>query len=349
MSKALKKGVTADRSCCASPIAFNAFHNIQVFEGTTVSDIVDGTTEGSVTGGTTPISLNDLYIGTRSYTSGFTQTADHDLQGQLASVLVYSGTLSATDLAQTEDYLSTFFAPAVTPSSLSTTITKTKVPTTAVGGVKFTGSITTSVDNTAATTTRQTIHEAVYASTDGYIDSSSVLLEYVKHAVNLKTGKSTTITVPFKNVTLPADSYTLLAQTTDSGNLTSVSSTGPAIAVAVPVITVTSTASTVHPSVFSTRAVNFTTVVTVTNTGNIPTTGDMVIIAEPFSANDPVGTLATTQSTFSAKGINPGKSKKFTIRGRYLPGSLVDGTYNDQFTHRAGRRNRNPPSRRCIQ
>jgi hypothetical protein len=316
----------------SSPIAFNTFHTFQVNEGTTVSDSVDGVVEGSVAGGTNPISLNNLFIGTRSYTSGFVPTSNHDLQGEIATVLVYSGTLSGSALAQTENYLTNFFTPAVTDTSpISTTITKSTLPTKAVGGISFSGSVSVKLDNTDAALEKGTVTEGIYASTDGYIDSTSVLLATVSKHASLKSGKTASFAVAVKNKTLPAGSYTVIAETTDSNELVSLAPTTPSLVVATPVVSLTAVSNTIRPSVFSNRPVSFSSTITVTNTGNIPAAGQIVFTAEPYNTANPQGTLSGSQTTFSAN-LKPGKSRKFTLLEKYAKGLLTAGIYNEAFS-----------------
>ena len=99
-------------------LSFGTFYVFQINEGggptnnnDVVSVFIDGNSEGSVTGVANNIDLGNCYIGTRGYVTGFVPTSNHNLVGQIAAVLVYDHQLENNDLAQTQNYLNTFFAP----------------------------------------------------------------------------------------------------------------------------------------------------------------------------------------------------------------------------------------------
>jgi hypothetical protein len=66
-----------------------------------------------VAGSNNPVNLGNCYIGTRAYVSGGAPTANHDLIGQIAAVLVYDHQLTAADLSQTRSYLYGILPPSL--------------------------------------------------------------------------------------------------------------------------------------------------------------------------------------------------------------------------------------------
>jgi hypothetical protein len=97
-------------------ISFNAIHLFEVDYGRgedeehrQITVLVDGVSQISLTGSDAVVNLNQCYIGTRAYASGGLPTANHNLVGHIACVLVYDRHLEPDELAQTRDYLNTFF------------------------------------------------------------------------------------------------------------------------------------------------------------------------------------------------------------------------------------------------
>jgi hypothetical protein len=98
-------------------LSFGTFYVFQIDEGggpannnDVVSVLIDGTSEGSVVGVNNNIDLGNCYIGSRAYVIGGVPTANHDLIGQIAAVLVYDHQLSSNEISQTQTYLANFFA-----------------------------------------------------------------------------------------------------------------------------------------------------------------------------------------------------------------------------------------------
>lgn len=70
--------------------------------------VLDGTPQLSLNGTSNPVNLRQIYVGTRAYVSGGVPTANHDLQGQIAALLLYDHQVTPSELAQTEGYLLTY-------------------------------------------------------------------------------------------------------------------------------------------------------------------------------------------------------------------------------------------------
>jgi hypothetical protein len=97
---------------------FNTFHTFQINYLQTISLSVDGHAQGSMSGNTSNVSLKQLFIGSRAYATGFVPTDNHDLNGQIAEVLVYNGALTGANLTQTQNYLASIFAKPA-PATIS--------------------------------------------------------------------------------------------------------------------------------------------------------------------------------------------------------------------------------------
>lgn len=157
-------------------------------------------------------------------------------------------------------------------SPLIPTITKSTLPTTDVSGtaVKGTVSVTVTNSSTAKIAGKETV--AVYASTDGDIDSTSIKLDSLVKNLSLKAGRGTPVSFGIKNISLPVGSYTILSLVTDTSGDISTSSTGPTLTVAPARIALAAELTAVSPATISPgKDVAFT--LDITNTGNVDSTG----------------------------------------------------------------------------
>jgi hypothetical protein len=125
---------------------------------------------------------------------------------------------------------------------------------------------------TTATTAKAASTVALYASTDGVIDASSVKLATASKRLALKAGASSKLSLGIKEVALPVGTYTLLAQVKDASGDVSVSSTGQTVTIAEPVTALSATVTGLKPTaVVAGKTFSFTLIIS--NTGNIATTG----------------------------------------------------------------------------
>jgi hypothetical protein len=153
-------------------------------------------------------------------------------------------------------------------------VTKSTLPTTAVGGQLIKGSVNVSVTNTTGAIEKGAATVGMYA----YDGTNFFLLGFQKHAINLKPGKKATFHINAKG-TLNAGTYSVLPYAFDATNQSTGAVTPTTLQVNAPVIALTTSAVTaVKPAKIKLgKAGNFT--VTITNTGNIDTSGLATITA----------------------------------------------------------------------
>jgi hypothetical protein len=227
---------------------------------------------------------------------------------------------AAGDTSNTGTFTATV-APA--PTGLAPTVTKSSLPPAVVAGLPTKGSVTVSLGNTTPGTLNGTTRLALYATTTGTV-AGGTLIGSVSKRLKLKAGKSTTASVPVKPASLPAGTYTLLAEATDAPGTAIVSPTGPSLTVAAPVVTLTHTVGTVAPaSLPPGRSIAFT--LTLTNTGNIASAG-LSTITVGLSTDG--ATLAVPLSTVkrSLKIAPGGKPVAVKLKVK-LPATLAAGPY----------------------
>ena len=210
-------------------------------------------------------------------------------------------------------------------TGLTPSITKSTLPASIVGGSPLRGNVILSVDNTAATPDSGTV--GVYASTDGSVDGSSVLLGSYKPQVNLKTGKSETIVVPVNSSSVPAGTYTILAQATDASSNVVASTTGPTLTVAAPFLAFSETVTTVGlaSSVVSGTANHAMAKVVIKNSGNVNSKGRVTIAISASTTSDVAGTLINSISPSPVIRANGGTVTEF-VPFKALP-DLADNSY----------------------
>ena len=203
--------------------------------------------------------------------------------------------------------------------TLEPSIAKTNLPEQLVSGTTKKGKVTVSVDATAAVSGSTTID--LYATTTGAIDSASTKVGTLTVPnLTLKADKKTTKSISVPTLSLPAGTYTLLAQTTDSSGGVNDSTTGPTVTVANPVITLSATVSAVKPSSPKLgKPASF--VVTITNTGNVDSLGDLTIAAGLSSDGVTLAESVTSVTKKNAKVKAGGSPLKLTVHFK-LPTDL---------------------------
>ena len=161
-----------------------------------------------------------------------------------------------------------------TPSSnadLSATIEKSTLPADIVSGSNAKGVISLSVSNSSSNTIKATDTITVYASTTGVIDGASTQIASITKPFTLKPGASKPVRLLVKNLSLPAGSYSLLAQASDASG-TYNATVGPTLQVAAPYVSLAASVGAVTPATV-TQGKKISFVVTLTNNGNIDSSG----------------------------------------------------------------------------
>ncbi len=170
----------------------------------------------------------------------------------------------------------------------------------------------------------------LYASTDGTVDDSSMLINsLVLNTLKVKSGKSIAVKDMISQLPtgLPSGSYTLLALMMSPSGIEDFSSSGPSFSVAAPFISLSESLSTRNfgPNVVSGASTKGSVKLVVTNHGNITASGMMTF---NITASPTAGVVGTTIVSVTEKEtIAKGKSKTIIIPLGDIP-ALADGQYD---------------------
>ena len=199
-----------------------------------------------------------------------------------------------------------------TASPLTPTVGKSTVPTSVIGGAKPKGHISISLTNSSATLTTGTTTISLFVTTTGEIDSTSENVgTLVLKKFGFKPGVTVQKTVNVTKLPTMADQYTLLAQVTDGSGNVSDAKTGPTLSVVAPFVSLSATVDAVKPTAPKLgKPASF--VVTITNAGNVDSTG-MLKLAVGLSSDGATLAEAITTLTFNTAKIKAGgKPTKLT-------------------------------------
>ncbi|HZL35320.1 MAG TPA: peptidylprolyl isomerase [Tepidisphaeraceae bacterium] len=162
----------------------------------------------------------------------------------------------------------------VTQSAITPVVSKSSVPASVIGGKPVHGFTIIQLTNSTATTEKGLATINLYAVLNGSLDASSTVLATLKRQVNLKPGKTLNLRLPIKSLpaTLADGTYTLLTQTIDPSGATTDAASGPTVQIAAPFVNVTPSGAAITPATLKLGR-GGTLTVTLTNTGNIDSSG----------------------------------------------------------------------------
>jgi hypothetical protein len=216
-------------------------------------------------------------------------------------------------------------AAVITPTFGS----KLVLPTaTVVAGQKLSDTVPVVITNTGGAV-RGTFTVDLYADRTDTLDGNQTLVySATERNVSLKTDGHTQVNINSKPLpaSLPAGTYFLIAQVTDPAGQTASVATTRTLSVASPVVTLS--ASVVPGKPLSLKLNQAGTLkVAITNTGNIESSGPLVLSLSPSAdGTSPVpGTILATTSVKNA-AIKPGKTTTYTIHLKHLAG-MTAGTF----------------------
>jgi hypothetical protein len=217
-----------------------------------------------------------------------------------------------------------------TPPSFETTIARSSLPTALVAGSPAAGTVTLDLSNATASSRKGNVTIQLFASVDGSIDGSSVMLAHSVRAINLKTGRSMVEALPVRiaAATLPAARYTLIARVIDPSGNNNDSTAGRALTVAAPFVALSETfARTTIPTTAvagaKSRAV---AILRITNNGNITTPGSTTAALFASLSGVVDGNATQINSVTQHLRIRAGKSVLLTIPLKQIP-AIATGAY----------------------
>lgn len=239
----------------------------------TLTATVTSTAAGPTPTGSVTFDVAGASIGTANLAGGVAVLSPtFSTAGNEVITAVYSGDSNYAASA------STGAAIDVTPPAITPVVGKSTLPASVIGGAPVHGSTTVELTNSTQNLESGSAVVNLYASLDGAIDDSAVLVSTLKHNVHLKAGQSLALHVSTKQFpsTLPDGTYTLLAQTTDpTGNVTD-ASTGPTVVVAAPFVSLSASGVSLKPAPLKIgKSANLT--ITLANGGNIASSGSASI------------------------------------------------------------------------
>lgn len=221
---------------------------------------------------------------------------------------------------------------AVTPPSagLQPSIGTTGLPSSIVVGAKNSFTVPVTLTNLAATKVSEKATTKLFLSNDGALDGTQIQIGTISKKFSID-GNSTT-TENLKITKLPAavaaGTYYLIASTTDGQNTTLSTIDATAITAAAPTINFSAqfTSLDLSSPVVAGGATGTKAVLSVTNNGNITSTGATMInfYASP-DQTAASGTLIVGKKMKLA--IKPAASKTVTIPLKKIPAELLPNTY----------------------
>ena len=209
------------------------------------------------------------------------------------------------------------------PPGLWSTVAAGTVPVNVATGAKVKGSAVVTLTNTAAAVDKGVNIVELYAvPADSTAVTTGTLLATVKRQMNLAAGASQTLTVPVKALPSTAGTYTLLARTTDAAGQVLTAVNGPSVTVGPPAV---SLSVAVSPTTL-TPGEPITLTVTVTNSGNVDSTG-LLDLTINLSANLEANSvrLAATAHRLPER-VKAGGTSVFRLKGK-LPAGTPAGQY----------------------
>jgi cyclophilin family peptidyl-prolyl cis-trans isomerase len=288
----------------------------------TFTATVVATATGAAASGSVTFLNGSVSIGTAELTNGVaTLTANLSTAGDETFTAEYSG--GGNDAASTSE------AATVNVATLETSVAKSTVPTSAVAGTAVKGTTTVSLTNDTTAAEKGPVTVDIYASEDGAIDSSSVLVATVTRKETIPAGKtvSVPVVVTALTTTLPSGNYELLGESINTAGQISKSSTGPSLNLSAPVLALgeTFTKLALPPSVVAGSKTTVAAVLKITNTGNIVSTG--VTTIDLYASTNGTTTGANLITSVARKlSIKPGKSVSVSIPlGKYP--LVANGSY----------------------
>jgi cyclophilin family peptidyl-prolyl cis-trans isomerase len=212
-----------------------------------------------------------------------------------------------------------------TATALSDSIAGSTLPAQGIVGQPFKGKVTVNATNQSGTTAKGSVTVDVYASDDGSIDGSSVLLgSQARNNVSISAGKTVPFVVSVKQLPagLSVGSYTILARSVEGTQGLGTVATGASLGVVPPEIDLSDRLVSVPSSGVIGRSISVT--LDVSNSGNILASGPLQVAfaASPTPDGADAFALGTVSTHISLK---PGVTHPAHLSIR-LPAGVVAGS-----------------------
>jgi hypothetical protein len=325
-STATATGTISPAGPVATTTVLGELRSTVALDGTdTFTATVTPATAGATLTGTVNFEAAGVSIGTAVTGDSAVLTPSFTVPGNEVITAVYSGDsnyLTSTSNAVT---ISVATAPTLAP-----TVARNTLATDVVSGTVVHATVTVSVDNVTTGTEKGAVTISLYASPDGSVDSSAVLIALVKKNLTIKSKKTAMVPISIKAIpsNLAAGTYSLISQTVDISKNISTAATGPTLTVAAPVIALSEDFNKFNLPATAVAGAKTSAAATlnITNNGNIPSVGTTTISLYA----SPDGTIAsgTVIKTITRKlTIRAGRATPIRIPLGAFP-KLTAGTYS---------------------
>ena len=188
-------------------------------------------------------------------------------------------------------------------SGLTTSVTRTTLANDVPATVASRGSVVVAVTN-SGTSLKAKLTFRVYASPDGNIDSSAILIGTLTRTVQAGKNKTITENVPVQFKAASRGSYTILAQAVDPAGGASAVGAGPVVNVAAAFISLSESLvrSTIPSTIASGQKIHAQVTLKISNGGNVTSNGPVTIALEAVNASGSVTITSVVRKLSIAAG-----------------------------------------------
>jgi uncharacterized delta-60 repeat protein len=212
-----------------------------------------------------------------------------------------------------------------TPGTLGLSV-QSQLPVTAIATQRTRGRVLVSVTNPTTERIRGRVPVDLYLSSDATLDGNDAAVLTTNPRLSLKPGQTKRIKINVRTIPSAAEGpYRVLARVTAPDLSTTVAAAPETVAIAAPVVDLTTQIDRGIPVNVAPDA-KVRVSVTVTNGGNVPavgTTGLAVYASTDAAVSGDDRVLLTRDVRVK---LSPGRAKRYTLSFR-LPGDLAAGTY----------------------
>lgn len=185
------------------------------------------------------------------------------------------------------------------------------------------------VTNTSGATFKGTYVITLAASQTPAIDSSSIVLAQLSKKVNLKNGKSATISINKWNYPTAIGNYFIVVQADNGQGQIGTNATSTEVNVAAPFVDLSNLWNGVAPAIVAGKKTTMT--FKVQNIGNVAAKGTLTVQLQATSGTT-LDSTAQTVATVSPVHVSIQPGKTGTVHLRFVPGVITSGTYHLAIT-----------------
>ena len=295
--------------------------------------VVTGPAGAAVPTGTVTFEDGPTTLGTAPLGAAGTATfSTADLPATVDAVTaVYSGDATDAPGRSATPATVTVTDPAITAAALTPAVPAVSLPPALLPGEKHKIAVPVTITDTGTAATKGPTTVAVYASTQSTLDADAVVLRTVRRRLSIAAGKTAKVTLglPGLPVTLPAGTYRLLVQVTDSSGFAQTVATAETVTVAAPFTGPSVTFVTAPAAATAGRRSSGAVVLTLADDGNVALAGSVTVTLylTTAAALPPAGLPPDRlEVTTVARPVNlpVGKARTLSVPLGLIPGVAPD-------------------------